>query len=111
MLMRSGCEKWNVASLPPPLKLWRTSARPWSVASLARPWSVASLARPTAVGTVGRMFRQVLARGVVDDAHAFLSASDVVTHIKRGVATPVGLASEAALHGLAREAALHGHYL
>jgi hypothetical protein len=37
--------------------------------------------------------------------------SDVVTHIKRGVPTAVGLASEAALHGLAREAALHGHYL
>jgi hypothetical protein len=89
------CEPWSAASLPPPLKLWRTSAR------------------PTAAGTVGRTFRQLPAKGVVGaayhDAHSCLSAFDVVTHIKRGVATPVGLASpfakatedksEAALHG------------
>jgi hypothetical protein len=85
---------------------------PWSAASLPRPWSAASLARPTAVGTVGRTFRQLPAKGVVGaayhDAHSCLSASDVVTHIKRGVATPIGLASEATLHDLASEAALHG---
>jgi hypothetical protein len=55
------------------------------------PWSAASLARPTAVGTVGRTFRQLPAKGVMGaayyDAHSFLSASDVVTQIKRGVAT------------------------
>jgi hypothetical protein len=90
------CEPWSAVSLPPPLKLWRTNAR------------------PTAVGTVGRTFRQLPAKVVVGaayhDAHSCLPASDVVTHIKRGVATPVGLAlvlhsfsgggSEAALHGL-----------
>jgi hypothetical protein len=87
------------------------------------PWSAASLARPTAIGTVGRTFRQLPANresgsgdsGVVGaayhDAHSFLSASDVVTHMKRGVATPVGLASEAALHGLYHHVVPTGHYL
>jgi hypothetical protein len=58
-------------------------------------------------------FRQLPAKGFLGAAyyyaHSFLSASDVVTHLKPEVATPVGLASpfaeatedksEAALHG------------
>jgi hypothetical protein len=77
-------------------------------------WSAASLARPTA----GRHHEPKRSGGPPDeprcvsyrDAQAFRSASECYrAHKKRGVATPVGLASEAALHRSHRVVSSIGH--
>ena len=69
---------------------------------VARSWSAASLARPTAVGAMGlNVHRSGQDRGdtIHLGTHPFSIHARCRTHIKSWVATPVGLASEAALHG------------